>query len=158
VELKNTRLKLPFISNLQRELILFLLFFLLTSTAAATEFMESIPEDQFGVPLHGEKVVVDIPEIPYWQFLLWLAIVYISTKIDLLYPGKLFFTKAGYRIINSGNVFDNAIRSKIYTCIKTRLGAYISEIVERIGLDRETVKYHIKTLEAQNKIEAYREW
>jgi predicted transcriptional regulator len=120
--------------------------------------MESIPADQFGVPLHGEKVVVvDIPEIPYWQFLLWLAIVYISTKIDLLYPGKLFFATAGYRIINSGNVFDNTIRSKIYTCIKTKPGAYISEIVERMGLDRETVKYHIKTLEAQNKIEAYRE-
>lgn len=145
--------------NLQKKHILCLLFFLLTSTAEATDcIIEPIPNDQFGVPLHGEKVVeLDVIEIPYWQFLLWLAIVYVSTKIDLLYPRKLVFSIAGYRIVNSGNVFENSIRSRIYTCIKAKPGAYISEIVERMGLDRETIKYHIKTLETQNKIEAYRE-
>ncbi len=154
-----TRLNQRRLSNLQKKLILCLLFFFLTSTAGATEcIIECIPNDQFGVPPHGEKVVdLEVIEIPYWQFLLWLAMVYVSAAIDLLYPRKLVFSIAGYRIVNSGNVFDNPVRSRIYTCIKVKPGAYISEIVERMGLDRETVKYHIKTLEAQNKIEAYRE-
>jgi predicted transcriptional regulator len=153
------RLNQRHLSNLQKKVILCLLFFFLTSTAGATEYIiERIPSNQFGVPPHGEKVAdLEVIEIPYWQFLLWLAMVYVSAAIDLLYSGKLFFATAGYRIINSGNVFDNTIRSKIYTCIKAKPGAYISEIVERMGLDRETIKYHIKTLEAQNKIEAYRE-
>jgi predicted transcriptional regulator len=134
-------------------------FFFITSIAGATEcLVETIPSDQVGVPLHGEKVVeVEVIEIPYWQFLLWLATVYISTAIDLLYPTKLIFAITGYRIVNSGNVLDCPIRFRIYTYIKAKPGVYISEIVERIGLNRETTKYHIKTLETQNKIEAYRE-
>ena len=119
--------------------------------------MEPIPSDQFGVPPHGEEKVVevDVPEIPYWQFLLWLATVYIAAAFDLLYH-RLVFTIAGYRIVNSGNVLDNPSRFKVYDYIKSKPGAYISEIVEKIGLDRETVKYHIKTLETQNKIEVYK--
>lgn len=159
MEMKTTRLKQTRICNLQKKLILCLLFFILTSTAEATDcIIEPISSDQFGVPLHGEKVVeLEVIEIPYWQFLLWLAVVYVSTAIDLLYPRKLVFAIAGYRLVNSGNVLDNPVRFRIYTCIKTKPGAYISEIVERIGLDREIIKYHIKKLEAQNKIEAYRE-
>ncbi|WP_292389744.1 winged helix-turn-helix transcriptional regulator [Methanosarcina sp. UBA5] len=156
--MKATRLKYPGIVNLQKKLIHYLLFFLLISTAGATEcIIEPIPSDQFGVPIHGEKVVeVEVIEIPYWQFLLWLAIVYVSTTIDLLYPTKLIFAISGYRIVNSENVLDSTIRFRIYTYIKAKPGAYINEIVERIGLNRETIKYHIKTLETQNKIEAYR--
>lgn len=145
--------------KLQKKFIIFcLLFFLLTATAGATEnIIESIPFDQVGVPINGEKVVeLEVVEIPYWQFLLWLATVYISTAFDFLYP-RLVFTIAGYKIVNPGNVLDNPSRLSIYTYIKTKPGAYISEIVGNVGLDRETIKYHIKALETQKKIEAYRE-
>jgi len=159
VELSTIRLELPIILKLQNVLIIFLLFIFLIATAEATEYtVEPIPSDQFGVPVNGEKVVeVQIIEISYWEFLLWLATVNILAAVDLLYSKRIIFSIAGYKIVNSRNVLDNPSRLNIYTYIKTNPGAYISEIVGNIGLDREIIKYHVKTLEAQNKIEAYRE-
>jgi predicted transcriptional regulator len=159
VKLRTIHLDRKSIFKLQKKLIFCLLFLLLIAIAGATEcIIEQIPSDQFGVPVKGEKVVeAKVSEISYWQFLLWLATVNVLMVIDLLYPKKLVFTIAGYRIVNSRNVLDNPYRFKVYTYIKTRPGAYIGEIVEKLGLDRETIKYHIKTLEAQNKIEAYRD-
>ena len=157
--LRHTSLKPPRIFKLQNKLILCLLFIFLMATAGATEcIIEPISSDQFGVPINGEKVVeLQVVEIPYWQFLLWLATVNILVAIDLISPNRLFFAIAGYKIVNTGNVLDNPSRFSIYTYIKTKPGAYISEIVGNVGLDREIIKYHIKALEAQNKIEAYRE-
>jgi predicted transcriptional regulator len=83
--------------------------------------------------------------------------VFVLTAIDSLYSKKLVFTIAGYRIVNPLNVLDNQSRFRVYAYIKTKPGAYISEIVEQIGLDREIVKYHIKTLKAKKKIEAYKD-
>ncbi len=159
MELNTIRLKPSIIFKLQNILILFLLFIFFIATAEATEYtVEPIPLDQFGVPVNGEKVVeVQVIEISYWQFLLWLATVNILTAVDLLYSKRIIFSIAGYKIVNSRNVLDNPSRLNIYTYIKTNPGAYISEIVGNIGLDRESIKYHLKTLEAQNKIEAYRE-
>lgn len=59
--------------------------------------------------------------------------------------------------MNPENVHENSSRFKVYTYIKTKPGTYISEIVENIGVDREIVKYHIKTLKAKRKIEAYKD-
>ncbi|MGB9938909.1 winged helix-turn-helix transcriptional regulator [Methanosarcina sp.] len=144
--------------RLQKKLIIGLLLFLFTVTAGATEYtVKPFPSDQAGASISGEEVIkLEDTVIPYWQFLLWLAIVHVSTAVDSLYPKKLVFTIAGYRIVKPGNVLDNPSRFKIYDYIKTKPGAYISEIVENIGLGRETVKYHIKTLETQNKIEVYK--
>lgn len=158
MKLRSTSLEAPRISKLQNKLIPCLFFFLI-ATAGATEcIVESITSDQFGVPPNGEKVVelTDV-QISYWQFLLWLATMNVLVVADLLYSQKLVFSIAGYKIVNSRNVLENPKRLSIYTYIKTKPGAYINEIVEKIGLDREIIKYHIKTLETQNKIEAYRE-
>jgi predicted transcriptional regulator len=139
--------------KLQKIIIICLQFYLLTATAGATEYtIEPFPSDNLeeGIPL-------EITFIPYWQFLLWLVTVNMLVAVDLLYPKRIIFAISGYRIVNSGNVLNNPGRLSIYTYIKTKPGAYISEIGEKLGLDREIIKYHIKTLEAQNKIEAYRE-
>lgn len=150
------------INKLQKKLILCLLFFpfiLSTSTSEAHEYIvQPISSSQVGVPFNGEKVVeLEITEIPYWQFFLWLGTMYVIAAIDFLYPQKLFFSVLGYRVVNAGNVLENSSRFKVYGYIKTKPGAYISEIVEQVGLDREIVKYHIKTLRAKKKIEAYRD-
>jgi predicted transcriptional regulator len=145
--------------NCRRFILLCFILLFLISTANATEYIVSpAPDEQFGVPVNGENehIFEDTVE-PYWQFLLWLAAMNILSAIDMLYQTKLIFALAGCRIVDQVNVLDNPCRSKVYTYIKTRPGAYISEIVERIGLDRGSVKYHIKTLEDQNKIEAYRD-
>jgi predicted transcriptional regulator len=130
----------------------------LTTVASATEIVKPAPSDQAGASINGEKVthVEDIP-LTYWQFLLWLALVNVTSAINMLYSTRLIFAIAGRRVVSPGNVLDNPSRSRVFTYIKTRPGAYISEIVEKMGLDRGTVKYHIKTLEAQHKIEAYKE-
>ncbi|WP_300101811.1 winged helix-turn-helix transcriptional regulator [Methanosarcina sp.] len=150
------------IIKLQKKLILCLLFFsfvLLISTSEAHEYIvQLVPSDQVGVPINGEEVTkLEITEISYWQFLLWLGTMYILATIDLFYPQKLFFSILGYRIVNPGNVLENSSRFRVYGYIKTKPGAYISEIVKQIGLDREIVKYHIKILTAKKKIEAYKD-
>jgi predicted transcriptional regulator len=150
------------IIELQKKLILCLLFFsfvTLKSTSEAHEYrVEPISSDQVGVPINGEEVTkLEVTETPYWQFLLWLGTMYILATVDLFYPRKLFFSIVGYRIVNPGNVLENSSRFRIYDYIQTKPGAYISEIVEQVGLDREIVKYHIKTLKAKRKIEAYKD-
>ena len=159
VELRTKHLTSKLITKFQKTLTICLLFFMLAPAAGAAEdVIESIPSDQFGVPVDGEEVIpLEVTEIPYWQFLLWLAAVQVLTAVDLLYPGRLFFAVAGYRIVGPVNVLENPTRSRVYTYIKTRPGAYISEIVEQVGLDRGTVKYHIKTLKSKKKIEAYKD-
>jgi predicted transcriptional regulator len=138
--------------------ILGLLFFMLTVIVGATEnIKESFRTDQFGVPTNGgQPVELESREIPYWQFLLWLATASLF-MVDLTCLKRMIFAVAGYRIVDPGNVLENPSRSRVYAYIRTKPGAYISEIVEQIGLDRGTVKYHIKTLKAKNKIEAYKD-
>jgi predicted transcriptional regulator len=159
VEQRTTVLKSSSVKLQKMLIICILLSFLLTATARAAENVRvSMPADQFGVAADGEQVIeLETIEIPYWQFLLWLVTMNVLAVIDLTYFKRLIFTVAGYRIVDPGNVLENPSRSRVYTYIKTKPGAYISEIVEQIGLDRGTVKYHIKTLKAKNKIEAYKD-
>lgn len=159
VEARTAGVKTLQIIKLQKKLIFCLLYLFLTATAAAQEYSsEPISPDQFGVPGPNESIVpLKIVEIPYWQFLLWLATIYVLSAVDFLYPSKLFFSIVGYRIVNSGNILENSSRYQVFTYIKTKPGAYISEIVDQIGLDREIVKYHLKALTAKRKIEAYKD-
>ncbi|MGB9928431.1 MAG: winged helix-turn-helix transcriptional regulator [Methanosarcina sp.] len=161
IRIEGSSLNLRFVFKFQKKILFYLLifYFLLISTAGATDcIIEAIPNDQYGAPIEGLKIEkLEVVEIPYWQFLIWLAAVNLLSTFDLLGLKKMVFTIAGYRTVTSGNVLENPSRFRVYTYIKTKPGAYISEIVEKIDLDRETVKYHIKTLKAKRKIEAYRE-
>lgn len=141
-------------------IIIFLLLFFLTKTAYASEYIVTpCLNDQAGVSVSGEKVVKLEDTIePYWHFLLWLAMMQIISAIDtLLLPTKLILIITGFRITEHTNMFDNQNRLSIYTYIKNRPGAYIGEIVEKIGLDRGGVRHHINILKAQGKIEAYKD-
>ncbi|AKB50608.1 Transcriptional regulator, ArsR family [Methanosarcina barkeri str. Wiesmoor] len=145
--------------KLQKKLTIFLLFFLLTATAGATEYIVSpAPGDQVGVSIDGEEVVQLKDFTVYWQFLLWLAAMQILSIIDvLLYFTKLIFVVLGFKIVDTENVLDNLNRSSIYTYIKTKPGACISEIVEKTGLGRGKVRHHITILAVQNKIEVHKD-
>jgi len=135
----------------------FSLFFVLT--AGATEYIVSpAPNDEFGVSIAGEEVIVVKDFTIYWQFLLWLTLMNIISTIDaLLYPTKLIFTILSFRITKSKNTINIIGQYKIYTYIKNTPGAYITEIVEKVGLGRGAVKRHIYTLKALNKIEAHKD-
>ena len=75
----------------------------------------------------------------------------------MLYLTKLIFAIVGFRIVGYVNVLDNSSQSRVYAYIKTRPGAYTSEIVEKIDLDRGAVKYHIQNLKSRHKIEAFKD-
>ena len=72
--------------KLKKKLIFCLLFFFLTTTAEATEYIVSpAPGDKFGESINGEKVVeLEVTQIPYWQFLLWLAAMQILSIMDVI--------------------------------------------------------------------------
>lgn len=147
-------------TKLKKKLFVCLLFFLLITRAGATEYIVSpFPSDESGTSLAGEEVIeLEVTEIPYWQFLLWLAVMNILSAVDiLLYPAKFIFAILGFRITGRINVLDNPKRFSIYEYIKINPGVYFSELVEKTGLDRGTVRHHVKTLEAQNKVEAYKD-
>ncbi|WP_255336928.1 winged helix-turn-helix transcriptional regulator [Methanosarcina sp. KYL-1] len=143
-------------TKLQKKFAICLLFFLLTTTAGATEYIVSpCPSDQAGASINGEEVVLlEDTVIPYWQFLLWLALMQISSMLDLLFPAKLIFAILGYRVVEHSNALGNRKRKDIYAFIKDRPGAYIGEIANQMKLNRGTLRHHIKILEAENMIEA----
>lgn len=157
MEPKTTRLMSHCINYRRIYLLCFFSLFLIL-TAEATEYIVTpAPGDEFGISVTGENVqIVEDTIEPYWHFLLWLAVMQLLSVIDiLLYHTKLIFTILGFKITDHTNLLDNPKRNLIYSYIETNPGAHISEIVNNIGLNRGTVKYHIKALEVQNKIETY---
>jgi len=144
--------------NYRRICLLCFLFLFSILTAEATEYTVSpFPSDKFGESLAGEDVqIVEDTVIPYWQFLLWLAAMQILSIIDvLLYLAKLIFVVLGFKITEQANEPESSSQSKVYAYIKAKPGTYISEIANKLNLNRGTVKYYVKNLKAQSKIEDY---
>ena len=144
--------------NYRRICLLCFLFLVSILTAEATEYTVSpFPSDKFGESLAGEDVqIVEDTVIPYWQFLLWLAAMQILSIIDvLLYLAKLIFVVLGFKITEQANEPESSSQSKVYAYIKAKPGTYISEIANKLNLNRGTVKYYVKNLKAQSKIEDY---
>ncbi|KKH95472.1 ArsR family transcriptional regulator [Methanosarcina sp. 1.H.T.1A.1] len=144
-------------SKLEKKLILCIFFFLFTTTAGATEYIVSpAPNDEFGVSVAGEDVqILEDTVIPYWQFLLWLAVMNVLSVTDiLLLPAKLIFAILGFRVVDYSNTIGVLKRKNIYDFIKTRPGTYIGEIANNMGLNRGTLRHHLQILEAENMIEA----
>ena len=143
--------------KLKKLLIVCLLFFLLASTAGATEYIvKPAPSDQAGASIKGEKVRALDDFTIYWEFMLWLSLINVLSVVDvLLYPVKIIFVILGFKITKNENQIDRYSKYEVYDYIKTRPGAYISEIVEKLGLGRGVVKRHVYALRTMNKIEAY---
>lgn len=144
--------------KLEKKLIVCLLFFFLTTTAGATEYTVSpFPSDEFGVSLAGEDVqIVEDTVIPYWQFLLWLAMMHILSIIDiLLIPAKFIFVILGFRVADHSNALGDLKRKNLYTFIKDNPGTCISEIANNTGLNRGTLRYHLIILKTENMIKAH---
>jgi predicted transcriptional regulator len=140
-----------------KKLIVCLLFFLLISTAGATEYIVTpAKNDEAGVSVNGEEVVLLKDFTVYWQFLLWLAAMQILSVIDImLYPVKLIFAILGFRIVDHSNAAGVLKRKHIYALIKASPGTSINDIANNMGLNRGTLRYHLKILETENMIESH---
>lgn len=144
-------------TKLGKKLIVCSLFFLLISIAGATEYVVSpATNDQAGVSVNGEEVVLLKDFTIYWQFLLWLAAMQLFSVIDtLLSPVKLFFAILGFRIADHSNAAGILKRKNIYAFIKASPGTCISEIANYMGLNRGSLRHHLKILEAENLVETH---
>ncbi len=143
--------------KLKKKLIVCLLFFMLTSTAGATEYIfKSIPSDQAGASIKEDEVIELNDFTIYLQILLWVILLHFISSIEIfLYSTKFIYIITGFRITQNVNLLDNQSRYIVYTYIKNKPGAYFSEIVENTGLNRGTIQYHLQILETKNKIEGY---
>ncbi|MCO5382967.1 MAG: winged helix-turn-helix transcriptional regulator [Methanosarcina barkeri] len=136
----------------------FFIYSFLIMAAEATEYIVSpAPGDEFGVSVAGEDVqIVEDTVIPYWQFLLWLAAMHILSVIDiLLCLTKFIFAILGFKIAGNANSVGTLKRKRIFSLIETNPGIGTIKIANDMGLNRGTLRYHLKTLEAENLVEAY---
>jgi len=143
--------------KLQKKLTIFLLFFLLTATAGATEYIvKPVPSDQVGVSIDGEEVVLLKDFTVYWQFLLWLAIMQILSIVDILVlPAKFLFAILGFRVADHSNTVGDLKRKFIFSFIKVNPGTCISEMADNLEISRGTLRYHLNVLEKEKLIEAH---
>ncbi|AKB28675.1 hypothetical protein MSSIT_1956 [Methanosarcina siciliae T4/M] len=156
MEAKVTRLMSTSV-KLQKKLTIFLLFFLLTATAGATEYIvKPVPSDQVGVSIDGEEVVLLKDFTVYWQFLLWLALTQILSVVDMLIlPAKFLFAILGFRVSDHSNAVGALKRKFIFSFIKVNPGTCPSEIANNLEINRGTLRYHLNVLEEENLIEAH---
>ena len=68
---------------------------------------------------------------------------------------KLVFAILGFRIVDHSNVVGVLKRKHIYAFIKASPGTCISELANNMGLNRGTLRHHLKILEADNMVEAH---
>jgi predicted transcriptional regulator len=143
--------------KLKKEFIVCLLFFLLTSTAGATAYIvKPAPSDQVGASINGVKPIEPEWFTYYWQYLIFVAIKNLFSSLNgFPYLRKIIFIITGFKIVDNVNLLDNSKRNSIYTYIETRPGACLTEIMENTGLNRGSVRYHLRILKTQNKTEAY---
>ena len=156
VELNITHLMFTSI-KLKKKLIVCLLFFLLTSTTGAMEYIvKPAPSDQAGASIKGEKVIELEDFTVYWQFILWLSIINVLSATEVwLYSSKLISQYSDSRLQSIQMYLITLIDPISYSYIKVNLGAYIAKIVDNIELNRGTLRYHLKILESRNMIEAH---
>ena len=156
VVLKITRLMFTS-TKLEKKLIICLLFFLLISTAEATEYVITpATSDYAGASVNGEEVVLLKDFTVYWQFLLWLALMQIFSAIDMLIlPAKFLFAILGFRVADHSNAVGVLKRKFIFSFITVNPGICTSEIANNLDINRETLRYHLNVLKEEKLIEAH---
>jgi len=133
-------------------LLLFLLIFLLIGLASADDY---IVESGYDHPIPEGVEAHDPVPISFWQLPLWVMLLHVTAMpIEMLASLKAL-TYLGYKRISGCNVLDQDVRSKIYDHIKENPGVHYSAIANETGINRGTLKYHLKMLQMHNKIRVF---
>lgn len=100
-----------------------------------------------------EKAVTITPiEVELWELPVWLLLMQlVCTPVELLAPLKLW-GYLGYRRISRENLLDNAIRAKIFSCIRDRPGIHFHGIARETGVRPGTLRYHLAQLSRSHMI------
>jgi predicted transcriptional regulator len=116
--------------------------------------VEPVSPDMITEPPPGTTVPVNASEVPPTVLLMAFALSIspiIAFPLELLIFIKMF-TYLGYRKISKGIVFDNAIRTHIYTSIRDNPGINFNSIVQETGIRPGTLQYHLLMLKLMDKI------
>ena len=125
----------------------FLLIYLLIGLASADGY---IIESGYDKPLKGD--VHDPVPISFWQLPIWVMILHVTAMPLEMLASLKALTYLGYKRISGHNVLDQGVRSKIYEYIKKNPGVHYSAIANEIGINRGTLKYHLKILQMHDKV------
>jgi len=132
-------------------LLLFLLIFLLIGMASADGYIVESGHD-YPIP-EGVKAYDPVP-ISFWQLPLWVMVLHVTAMpIEMLASLKTL-TYLGYKRIFGCNVLDQEVRSKIYNHIKENPGVHYSAIADETGINRGTLRYHLKMLQMHDNVRA----
>jgi predicted transcriptional regulator len=133
-------------------LLLFLLIFLLIGMASADGY---IVESGHDYPMPEGVEAYDPVPISFWQLPLWVMILHVTAMpIEMLASLKAL-TYLGYKRIFGRNVLDQEVRSKIYDHIKENPGVHYSAIANETGINRGTLRYHLKMLQMHDNVRVF---
>ena len=133
-------------------LLLFSLIFLLIGMASADGYIVESGHDH---PIPEGVGAHDPVPISFWQLPLWVMILHVTaTPIEMLASLKTL-TYLGYKRISGRNVLDQGVRSKIYDHIKENPGVHYSAIANETGINRGTLRYHLKMLQMYDKVRVF---
>ena len=110
------------------------------------------PDMDMGAPLG--TVPADFWDLPPGIMLLSL-LVSLSTMLGFpveLFFGMKFYAWLGYRKITQSTIFNNATRSRIYSCIRDNPGIFSTALVRMTDVKRGTLRYHLTILKLTGKI------
>ena len=128
-------------------LLLFLLIFLLIGQASADGY---IVESGYDKPLKGDAH--DPNPIGFWQLPLWIIMLQVAVMPMETLASSKTLVYLGYKRISGRNVLDQGVRSKIYDHIKENPGVHYSAIVDETGINRGTLRYHLKMLQMHDNV------
>jgi predicted transcriptional regulator len=128
----------------------FLLIYLLIGLASADGY---IVESGYDKPLKGDAH--DPVPISFWQLPLWIIMLQIAVMPMETLASSKTLVYLGYKRISGRNVLDQGVRSKIYEHIKENPGVHYSAIADETGINRGTLRYHLKMLQMHDKIRVF---
>lgn len=110
------------------------------------------PDMDTGTPL--ETVSVDFQDLPPGIMLVSLAV---SVSSIIGFPVELFFfiklyLYLGYRKVTQSTILQNAVRSRIYSCIRDNPGIFFNALGRMTNVKRGSLRYHLIILKLMGRI------
>lgn len=133
-------------------LLLFLLIFILIGLASADGY---IVESGYDHPIPEGVEAYDPVPISFWQLPLWVMILHVTAMPVETLASLKALTYLGYKRVSGRNLLHNEIRLTIYDHIKKNPGVHYSAIANETGINRGTLRYHLKILQMHDKVRVF---
>jgi predicted transcriptional regulator len=95
----------------------------------------------------AEPVEVEFWELPVWLILMQIACMPLELLASLKIWGYL-----GYCRVKREDLLDNALRDRIFSCIRDHPGIHLHAIARETGIRLGTLRYHLSVLQRSHMI------